>query len=111
MSTLKSQVGTELKSSPSDPRFFATVDQALHCWAAYNEWMQCTRIFKSASAPNCSVLKASSIVMCPSDWVSKFSDARERHVWFGLKGAQDESPNTGHNHSNDHSNDAAKAHH
>jgi len=79
-------------SVPMDPRFLSTQDKSKHCWGLYNEFLACGKAKSEANA-ECKKLGIYARQVCPADWMSVFTDSRERHVWFGLPSAhREESP-------------------
>mmetsp|Transcript_26366 Transcript_26366/g.84873 ORF Transcript_26366/g.84873 Transcript_26366/m.84873 type:complete len:93 (-) Transcript_26366:1176-1454(-) len=63
---------------------FPNQNQALHCWALYNEFLMC-RNANEGSVEQCATEKMKYKDICPSDWIEEWREMREDGVFSGVK--------------------------
>ena len=75
-------------TTPRDERF-PSVNQALHCWNRYNEWLLCQQQAKDEE--KCAPLRGYAESICPSPWTEEWDEQRETGSWSGIGNRFDEA--------------------
>mmetsp|Transcript_17207 Transcript_17207/g.22388 ORF Transcript_17207/g.22388 Transcript_17207/m.22388 type:complete len:110 (-) Transcript_17207:1678-2007(-) len=67
-------------TSVRDERF-PSVNQAMHCWNRYNEWVLC---LQNSSEKKCQAMRFTADKICPEVWTEDWDERREDGSFSGI---------------------------
>jgi cytochrome c oxidase subunit 6b len=73
-----------VRTTPRDPRFSSSQNQAAHCWNRYNEWLLCLKNTKG-DEEGCKNMRQFAVSICPTIWTEKWDEERDEGKFAGIQ--------------------------